>query len=82
MQIWSSNVVCKEPVAGGFSCGAVNKIVFKHAGDATQVLTWTKVQNMINKFSKKVCQKCFSRKWQVTSLTPIAYVPRDKAKRL
>jgi hypothetical protein len=82
MQIWSSDVVCKEPVANGFSCGAVNKIIFKHAGSLTEVLTWAKVQNMINKFGKKVCQKCMSKKWQVTSLTPIAYISRDKAKRL
>lgn len=81
MQIWSSDVVCKDPVANGFSCGAVNKIIFKHAGAVTQALTWTKVQDMVNTFAKKTCQKCHSKKWRVTSLTPVSYIPSDKVTR-
>lgn len=77
MQIWSSDVVCKQPIANGFSCGAVNKIIFKYAGDVKETLTWTKVQDMVNLFTRKVCQKCHAKKWQVTSLTPVSYIPND-----
>ena len=79
MQIWASNVVCKNPVTNGFSCGAVDKIIFKHAGD---ILTWDKIQGAINEFAKKTCKKCFSIKWRVTSLTPISYLGSDTAKRM
>lgn len=78
MQTWLSKIMCKEPVANGFSCDNVDEISFSYAGE---VLTWGKISTMLNNVLKKKCWKCKRSNWRVKTLFPLSYSSKSTAKR-
>jgi len=59
---------CKEPIAPGFSCAAMDVLDFDYAGE---MLTVERTARAINERKNKACSKCFGANWIVRGLTQL-----------
>ncbi len=80
MQTYEAEIVCRDPVANGFSCGTEDTITFSHFG----VITRESAEAIVNdeNFVTKRCWKCFAQNWRVTLATPIVYQAESTAVRM
>lgn len=80
MQTYEAGIVCREPVANGFTCGNEDVVTFSHFGEITRDNT----EGVVNDpaFVNKRCWKCFSQNWRVQGVTPIVYQAESTAVRM
>ena len=80
MQTYEAGIVCREPVANGFSCDTHDTVTFSHFGQ----ITHDSASNAVNDPTVilKRCWKCFAQNWRVTSATPIVYQAESTAVRM